>query len=170
MLMTLRFRSVLSPLSMSTLKFFECLQEIKMWMSHNFFKLNYSKTEVLLISTIVPFTHARNLGVIFDAHLTLDSYIKSITKSTYHQLRNITRIRPFLMPDAERPVHAFVTSRIDYCIICWSTCYISQMATIYPEFSSTCSLICHLVSISQAPFIVCIGCLFSRTLILNLSL
>lgn len=97
-------------------QFFLSVQEIKIWMHHNFLKLNCSKTEVLLIGTkaaihkgsmgnsvVAPSTHARNLGVIFDAHLTLDSHIKSITKFAFHHLRNIARIRPFLkLPDAER--------------------------------------------------------------------
>lgn len=112
----------------------ECVLEIKTWMHHNFLKLNCSKTEVLLIGTpaaihkgsnlnlimddsvVLPSAQARNLGVIFDTHLTLDSHIKNITKSAFHHLRNIARIRPFLTPpDAERLIHAFVTSRIDYC-------------------------------------------------------
>lgn len=118
--------------------------------------------------------------MIFDAHLTLDSHIKSITKSTYHRLKNMAGIRSSCLMLKGLFMH---TSSIDYCITCriclnycyriyfiWSTCYISQMAIIYPEFSSTCSLIHHLVSISQEPFIVCIGCLFSRPSILKLSL
>lgn len=45
----------------------------------------------------------------------LDSHIKSITKSSFHHLKNSTRIRPFLtLPGADRLIHAFVTSRIDY--------------------------------------------------------
>lgn len=81
-----------------------------MLMHRNFLKLNSSKTEVVLIGTkaaihkgssfnlsmansvVAPSTHTRNLGVIFDAHLTLDS----ITKFAFHHLKNIARIRPFL--------------------------------------------------------------------------
>ena len=96
--------------------------------------MNSSKTDILLIGTpaathkvrhfnlimddsvLFPSSYARNLGVIFDAHLTLDSHIKSITKSAFHHLRNIARIRPYLtLPDAERLIHALVTFRIDYC-------------------------------------------------------
>jgi len=33
----------------------------------------------------------------------------SITKSAFHHLRNIAKIRPYLtLPDAERLIHAFV--------------------------------------------------------------
>jgi len=43
-------------------------------------------------SVLAPSSCARNLGVIFDTHLTLDSQIKSITKSAFHNLLNIARI------------------------------------------------------------------------------
>ena len=59
----------------------------------------------------------RNLGVIFDPSISFLPHIKSITRSAliFH-LRNVARIRPILsMPDAETLVHAFITSRIDYC-------------------------------------------------------
>jgi len=54
--------------------------------------------------------------VIIDTHLTLDSLIKSITKPAFHHLRNIAKISPYLtLPDAEKLIHAFVISSIDYC-------------------------------------------------------
>lgn len=112
----------------------DCLQEIKLWMYHNFLKLNGTKSEVLLVGTpaavcngrnfslhldnsvISPSSQVRNLGVLFDPYLTLDAHIKSISKSAFFHLRNIARIRPFhSLPDAERLVHAFVTSTVDYC-------------------------------------------------------
>ncbi len=44
------------------------------------------------------------------------SHFKNITKVAFFHLRNIARIRPFLSrPDAERLIHAFITSRLDYC-------------------------------------------------------
>ncbi len=58
----------------------------------------------------------RNLGIIFDAQLTINSHFKNITKVAFFHLRNIARIRPFLSRlDAERLIHAFTTSRLDYC-------------------------------------------------------
>ncbi len=57
-----------------------------------------------------------NLGVNFDAQLTFNSHFKNITKIVFFHLHNIARIRPFLVrPDAERLIHAFITSRLDYC-------------------------------------------------------
>ena len=51
-----------------------------------------------------------------DPHLTLDSHIKQVCQKSFFHLRNIARLRPTLtLPVAERLVHAFVSSRLDYC-------------------------------------------------------
>ena len=114
-----------------------CLQDIRSWMSRNFLKLNGSKTEVLLIgskntlskaqtTTIpniiidgfpVPFsTQVKSLGVILDSTLSFAPHIKNITRSAFFHIRNISRLRPSLsQPSTEVLIHAFVTSRIDYC-------------------------------------------------------
>ena len=111
-----------------------CLEEIKAWMSHNFLQLNSSKTEVMLIGTphqvksspITSITFSNqtlplspvvtNLGVKMDPHLTFDSHIKHICKTSFFHLRNIARLRPTLtLPVAERLIHAFVSSKLDYC-------------------------------------------------------
>ncbi|XP_034743250.1 laminin subunit gamma-1 [Etheostoma cragini] len=111
-----------------------CLSAIKTWMHHNFLKLNSNKTEFLLIGskstlckannptliidgTIVsPSPQARNLGVIFDSTLSLEPHIRQVIKTSFFHLRNIAKIRPSLTPSAaERLIHAFVSSRLDYC-------------------------------------------------------
>lgn len=111
-----------------------CLNEVKSWMQHSFLLLNSDKSEMLLVGSVknihlynnttlnldgCPITHKptiRNLGVVFDSSLSFIPHIKSITKSAFFHLRNLSRIRPILsLPDAETLVHAFITSRIDYC-------------------------------------------------------
>ena len=58
----------------------------------------------------------RNLGVVFDDHLTMSSHINSIYRSASLALRNIGRVRKYLdQANTERLVHAFLTSRPDYC-------------------------------------------------------
>ena len=74
----------------------------------------------LLISvdgcSICPASEVRNLGVIFDPSLSFQSHIKSVTKSAFHHLKNISRLRSSLSDSVtETLIHAFVTSRLDYC-------------------------------------------------------
>ena len=109
----------------------DCINDINVWMSRNFLKLNQDKTEVLIIGNKTDreklSTHlkslslnttdeARNLGVVLDSDLNFESHIKSITKSSFYHLRNIAKVKPFLSPTCtETLVHAFVFSRLDYC-------------------------------------------------------
>ncbi len=56
----------------------------------------------------------RNLGVILETDLS--SHVKAVTKSAYYHLKNIARIRCFVSSQGlEKFVHAFITSRVDYC-------------------------------------------------------
>ena len=108
-----------------------CLRDLTDWMNANLLKLNENKTEVLLVGPktkrdqitsslghlatwIKP--QVTSLGVIIDSDLNFTSHINKITKTAFFHLRNIAKIRPFLsQPDAEKIIHAFVTSRLDYC-------------------------------------------------------
>ncbi|KAK5893970.1 hypothetical protein CesoFtcFv8_010712 [Champsocephalus esox] len=66
--------------------------------------------------SISPSPEARNLGVILDSTLSYHSHVKSVTKPAFYHLRNIARLRPSLSESvAETLVHAFVTTRLDYC-------------------------------------------------------
>src|SRR4029434_4279009 len=59
---------------------------------------------------------ARNLGVILDSDLNFETHIKNIIKTSFYHLRNIAKVQPFLaQADTERLMHAFITSRPDYC-------------------------------------------------------
>ncbi len=60
----------------------------------------------------------QQLCEIWECCLTLcfDSHIGQIVKSYFYQLRNIVCIRLSLdFADAETIIHAFITSRLDYC-------------------------------------------------------
>ncbi|KAF7655859.1 hypothetical protein LDENG_00048870 [Lucifuga dentata] len=53
--------------------------------------------------------------------LLLQSHIKSITKTAWFRLSNIAKIQPVLsLRDAETVIHAFVSSRLDYCNVLFS--------------------------------------------------
>ncbi len=58
----------------------------------------------------------RNLGLLFDSNLSFDSHVSSICKTEFFHLKNISKLRPMLsMSNAEMLIHAFMTSRLDYC-------------------------------------------------------
>ena len=101
-------------------------------MRRNFLKLNDDKTEVLLIgsrqqlskialpgvtvgeSLIAPATAVRDLGAVFDSHMTMVPHVNALSQSARYHIRNIGKIRRFLDCDScEKIVHAFVTTRLD---------------------------------------------------------
>ncbi len=56
------------------------------------------------------------LGWFWRQTLVLVVIVKAVTKSAYYHLKNIARIRCFVSSqDLEKLVHAFITSRVDYC-------------------------------------------------------
>ncbi len=58
----------------------------------------------------------KNLGVILDSNLSFENPISNVTKTAFFHLRNIVKLRNMLpVSDAEKLVHAFMTSRLDYC-------------------------------------------------------
>ncbi len=114
-------------------KLTECVKNIKDWMTSNFLLLNSDKTEVLLIGPkdstqnlldynlqldgcTVTSSTVKNLGVILDSNLSFENHISNVTKTAFFHLRNISKLRNMLsVSDAEKLVHAFMTSRLDYC-------------------------------------------------------
>ncbi len=57
-----------------------------------------------------------NLGVTLDSNLSFENHISHVTKTAFFHLRNIAKLRNMLsVSDAEKLVHAFMTSRLDYC-------------------------------------------------------
>ena len=114
-------------------KIANCTRDIKKWMTENYLKLNDEKTEVIIITprnthslnvtsvnigdTTVPITKsAKNIGVTFDANLTLHEHITNTCRACFMQLRKIASIRRYISIEAcESLVHALITSRLDYC-------------------------------------------------------
>ena len=91
----------------------ECLSDTDKWMSINRLKLNKDKTDLLYLflkynpqqslppprfgtDIIKPSSHARNIGVIFDATLSMLPHVNSVYKSAFYHLRTISRIRKYL--------------------------------------------------------------------------
>ncbi len=109
----------------------QCIDEINSWMCQNFLQLNKEKSEVIAFGNKdevlkvnayldsrgqTTKNQVRNLGVILETDLSFSSHVKAVTKSAYYHLKNIARIRCFVSSqDLEKLVHAFITSRVDYC-------------------------------------------------------
>ena len=97
-------------------------------MTRNFLLLNSDKTEVLIlgpkhlrdtlsndIAALDDIALASN-ETVFDPDLSFDLHLKQISRTAFFHLRNISKIRNVLtQKGAEKLVHAFVTSRLDYC-------------------------------------------------------
>ena len=108
--------------------------EIRHWMLENKLKFNDSKTELLLLdkkphllktsisslavgeSTITASSSVRNLGFYMDSCLHMDSHVSHVCKTSWYYLKNISAIRKYLSKeDTQTLVHAFITSRLDFC-------------------------------------------------------
>ncbi len=122
-----------------------CVKNIKDWMTSNFLLLNSDKTEILLIGPKnstqnlldynlqldgcnVTSSTVTNLGVILDSNLSFENHISNVTKTAFFHLRNISKLRNMLsVSDTEKLVHAFMTSRLDYCNALLGACPASSI-------------------------------------------
>lgn len=112
----------------------DCFAALSMWMIANRLKLNADKTEViffgskfnlskisvtsvLLNEIAIPVsTVVRNLGVFLDSQLTFNDHCSRLTSNCYMHIRQLWQIRSCLTKSAcEKLVHAFISSRLDYC-------------------------------------------------------
>ena len=103
----------------------QCIVDVNNWMLQNNLKLNQDKSELIVMhakhrlqpslesiqvgeSTIVPSDSARNIGVIFDSHIT------ELCKTAFYHLRTLSKIRRYLSCDTTKVlINAFVISRLD---------------------------------------------------------
>ncbi len=108
-----------------------CLADVKAWLSLNFLNFNEEKTEMIVFKPSDSMTAAKpnlgglsscvkhyvkNLGVVFDEHLKFDRQINSVVKSSFFQLRLLSKAKPFLsFKNLEKVIHDFITSKLDYC-------------------------------------------------------
>ena len=111
-----------------------CVRAIRKWMHENRLLMNETKTEFLLIGTkqqlakvnvdhvkvgnadIVPHSPVKNLGVWLDSKLSMVEHITKASSAAFFHLYNIRRITKYLSKEnTETLIHAFVSSRIDYC-------------------------------------------------------
>lgn len=115
-------------------RFTDCVERINGWMSSNRLKLNAEKTQVIwigtrqqlakvdidqlhLLSADVTFsTTVSDLGVVIDRQLGMADQVAALCRSCFFQLRQLRTVRCSLTADAVATlVHAFISSRLDYC-------------------------------------------------------
>ena len=100
----------------------QCVAEIRSWMKTTSLKLNDSKTEVIVYGSaqqlkkntlqslrvgdcVVRVTDSvRNLGVQFDAEMTMESHVTAVCRSAIFHLRNISRIKRYLTAPATEQI------------------------------------------------------------------
>ena len=118
----------------STVKEMETLvSDIRQWYDENLLMCNVPKTEVLLISSmykplsctipisvgncvITPSAHVKDLGVILDKHLSMETHVNNTVKNAFLKIREISYYRKYLTEESAKTLmHAYVTSRVDYC-------------------------------------------------------
>jgi hypothetical protein len=111
-----------------------CVSDIRKWMAANFLLLNSDKPEMLVLGpnkqrdlllnltinldgcTVFSNKTVKDLGVTLDPDRSFDEHIKIVSRTAFFHLRNIVKIRNVPSKiDAEQFLHAFVTSRLDYC-------------------------------------------------------
>lgn len=109
-----------------------CVSEMRTWMVVHRLMLNQDKTVILHLirqrgdaftgtiniagSEISTSPIGRNLGVLMDDHLNMKAHVSQVCRSSYMHIRDIGAIRKMLTRRAtETLVHAFITSRLDYC-------------------------------------------------------
>uniref|UniRef100_A0A8C1P909 Reverse transcriptase domain-containing protein n=1 Tax=Cyprinus carpio TaxID=7962 RepID=A0A8C1P909_CYPCA len=113
-----------------------CLVSINKWMAENFLQLNTDKTEGMIFApdnitlkirqalgglSSSDCSDMRNLGVIFDRSMCFNSQVKSVVRTCFFHLRNIAKVRSMVSKkEMEMLVHAFISSRLDYCNVLYT--------------------------------------------------
>ncbi len=70
----------------------------------------------------------KNMGVILDSNLYFENHISQVTKTAFFHLKNIAKLRNMVsVSDAEKLVHAFMTSRLEYCNALLAGCSASSI-------------------------------------------
>ncbi|XP_008303174.1 enteropeptidase, partial [Stegastes partitus] len=94
--------------------------------THNWFtSYLIGRTEHVILGKTKSYPHNVTCGVpqssvlgptLYLSGLSFDTHIKHRCKTSFYHLRSITKLHPALtLADAEKFVHAFVSSRLDYC-------------------------------------------------------
>ena len=87
-----------------------------MYFTSKFIRMIWQPTIRIGNAVIHPSSQARNHGVIMDPSLSMTVHVNNVCKSAMSGIRKIGQIRHYLtQKSTARLVHAFVTSKLDYC-------------------------------------------------------
>ena len=99
---------------------------------------------------IEPVKCVRNLGAWFDSIFSMKTHINKVCCSGFYYLHNLRRIRKYLSQDCLATlIHAFITSRLDYCnslMYGLPQCQISKLQRVQSaaaRFAIDLSKFCH---------------------------
>src|SRR4029434_11013714 len=141
-----------------------CLQDVKSWMANNFLLLNSDKTEVMLVGpkqlrmtsshlptldgiSLTSNTSIKNLCVIINQDLLLDSHIKQISKTI------IFSSTQYWSYPSKIEKSTFIMLRLDYCNALLSGCSNNSNSNLHRMLLLTTLTRTHLY------FLLCTGSL-----------
>jgi hypothetical protein len=112
----------------------ECVTDVAAWMHNNRLQLNVDKTELMWFTTsrrlgqlpngsivlgdydVSPSSSARNLGVFFDAGLSMQRHVDVVVSRCFAALRQLRSIRRYVSSTVFKSlVTSLVLTRLDYC-------------------------------------------------------
>ena len=140
----------------------DCISDVRSWMISDNLMLNDDKTEFLILGTkqqltkvnidnikvgsanVSPVPVVRNLGSWFDSQLTMSSHTSKLCSVAFYHLYNIRCIRKYLSQEATATlVHAFITSRTDYCNSLLYGLPDNQLVKIQRVLNAAARLVCN---------------------------
>lgn len=132
----------------ATKQLMDCYQELKAWLNNNLLHLNDDKTQIVLfgpteksdlsnvdLGSLTSYRSfaAKNMGFTSDSGLKLKQ-INTVVSSSFYHLRRLAKVKSFLSRNSfEIVIHAFISSRLDYCNSLYRFLYSS--ASTGPECS-----------------------------------
>jgi hypothetical protein len=117
-----------------TARLASCVADVAVWMRTNRLQMNVDKTELMWFSTprqharlpsdtvvigghdVKPTNSARNLGVFFDADLSMRRHVDVVVSRCFAALRQLRAVRQYVAaPVMQSLVTSLVLTRMDYC-------------------------------------------------------
>ena len=139
----------------------DCIMDLRKWIIRDRLMLNDDKTEFLLLGTKQQLAKVdinsitvgesvvntkpvvRNLGSWFHSQLSMSTHISKLSSSAFFHLHNISRICKFQSPvETKSLVHAFVTSRVNYCNSLLYGLPASQLNKVQHVLNAAARLVC----------------------------